>query len=137
MTNKSREAMAAELEYLAGTDPDTAPVTIYIAAEVTVGTADTPGTEVSAVDYDRLAVTAATAWSAIDESNADYSQVSNADDWDFIEPTEDWGEIQGWAAYDAPTGGTRLRFGELDPHQYIETGVILSIPAGSAIVRAG
>lgn len=135
MPNKPREELAAELNLLKDVDHAASPTTLYLAAKLTLDTIDSEGTEVAVSGYARLPITTATGWSDITEEE-DYSWIANEDDLNFAAATALWGEIPGWALYDASTAGNRVRFGELNPHQYIDEDVVLSIPAGELEIRA-
>lgn len=135
MGDKDQALADADLNWLKGVSRAAAETSLWLAAVVTLGTAVTPGTEVTGGGYERLEITTGTDWSAIAHSaDNEFSYITNAVDFAFIEPTADWGEIVGWELYDDPTAGSRLYFSELNPHQYIETGVVLKILAGELMI---
>lgn len=135
--------MAATAQYLADSllawlKHTAMPSTIttgYIGLFTTLSTLATQGTEVSGGSYARKSITMATAWSAV-ATDADGSRyITNAADLVFATPTADWGDVVGWELIDASSAGNRYAYGELNPHQFIASGSVYTVPASSLKIK--
>lgn len=108
--------------------------TMYVALFTTKpGEDGTGATEVSGGSYAREA-TAATDWNTA--SNADPSELTNANDIDFGTTTASWGTVVAAGLYDASTGGNFLGAFDLTTSKTIGNGDAVSFPAGEFKLRA-
>lgn len=101
----------------------TAPASHYIALfDVDPGDDGTAGTEVSGGSYAREAATFAAPANGT---------TSNSGIVTFNTPTADWGNVQGWAVFDAVTSGNMLFHGTLDNAVYISEGQVAEFAVGA------
>ena len=108
--------------------------TIYVALFTTKPGEDGTGeTEVSGGSYARV-TTAATDWN--DATNADPSEVTNANEISFGTATAGWGTVTAVGFYDASTGGTMLLAADLTTSKTINNGDAFVFPAGELKIRA-
>jgi hypothetical protein len=107
------------------------PTTSYLGLFTTLSTIGTQGTEVSGGSYARVAITNGTDWAAIADGTDGTRYVTNANDLVFPTATADWGDCIGWELLSASSAGNRWFYGELNPHQFVPSGSVITIPAGS------
>lgn len=128
MANETQYSADMDLAWLMGDDAPPSPGVLWLALFTTVSTLATGGTEVSGGSYARIDVID---WEVIDTADDGSRYITNSSDIVSAAATADWGEVVGWELLDDDTTGNRIRQGELNPHQVIESGSMLTIPAGS------
>lgn len=99
------------LDHVFGATSYTAPSTVYIALFTTMPDAGGSGAvEVAGGSYGRVSVTNdPTNW-----PDASLRQKVNANDIEFIQATDDWGDVVGAGVYDDLSAGNLLVFGQFD-----------------------
>lgn len=100
----------------------------WLALTTTLSTLATQGTEVTGGSYLRVDVTD---WVAVATGDDGSRYITNSSDIVSAVATADWGDVVGWDLLDDDTAGNRLYYGEINPHQFIQTNGFLTIPAGS------
>jgi len=103
------------------------PATIYVALFTTTPSDSDPGVEVSSVDtgYSRVAVTNNTTnWPAASARSKKNGTVIL-----FPVPTQSWGTVNGFALFDAATGGNRLVEGNLSTPITVSTQQSFAVDA--------
>jgi hypothetical protein len=108
--------------------------TLYVALFNTKpGEDGTGGTEVSGGGYAREQ-TASSDWNSA--TNADPSEVTNANAIDFGTTTGSWGTVTSVGLYDAATGGNMLLAADLTSSKSVASGDAVEFPAGELKIRA-
>jgi len=127
--NVSTYLQNARLNWMKGTTFPASPVTVYMALFTVQPTnAGTGGTEVTGGSYVRLAITSASAWSAL--SGATPTSISNSGAFTFVTATANWGTVVAAGLYDAVTSGNLLYVGALATNQVVNNGNTFSFAAG-------
>lgn len=93
----------------------------------------TGGTEVSGGGYARVE-TAASDWN--NATNADPSEVTNANEIDFGTATASWGTVTSVGFYDAGTGGNMLFAADLTSSKSVGEDDAFKFPVGELKLRA-
>jgi len=109
------------LDHIVGKTSFTMPGTPFLALFIIAPTHEdgTGGTEASAGNYGRLALTAATYWGTAANAGA----ISNDAAIEFPEASgASWGEINGFAIYDAETVGNMIVWGDITTPKTILVG---------------
>jgi len=120
------------LNYTRGTAPPAPPVTRYIGLFTSATGPGGEGTEVTGGAYARVAVTAATGWSApVTDAVTGVRYITNTGTITFATATAAWGTVTHWADHDSATGGTRYLYNALPSPTLINTNDIASWPAGA------
>lgn len=52
----------------------------------------------------------------------------------FPDPTDNWGDIEGWGLFDASTSGNLLYYADQSPVETVNTGNPVQFPIGSIVV---
>lgn len=106
------------------------PASIYVAL-FTDDPGETGGTEVTGGNYARAELANSDAnWA--DPTGT--GQTSNSSVITFPAPSADWGQVQGFATYDAPTGGNMLHSGLLGTPKTVNNGDPAPTFAAGALV---
>jgi hypothetical protein len=114
------------LDHVLGGPDYTRPATVYLAL-FTVAPGDAGGgTEVSAGDYARLAITN----NATNFPAAASGAKSNGVDFVYPEATNVWGLVIAWTLFDAVTAGNALYWGDFTQTQTIGVGSAAKVKAG-------
>jgi hypothetical protein len=113
----------------------TAPTTIYVGLSTTACSDSSPGTEVAAGAYARVAVAATTAnWAAPTGGNGATSNLTVVT---FPVPSAGWGTVTHWQLFDAATGGNQLICAALTTSKTINQGDTVSFPPAALTVTLG
>lgn len=129
-------AQASKTDYLENALQDqmfrgvtyTFPSTVYVALFTTTITDDGTGTEVTGGSYARVGVASnLTNWNntqgnTTGNSTGTDGTIENAVAITFPAPTANWGQVQAFALFDAPTGGNMLRYGNLNTAKTVNNG---------------
>lgn len=110
----------------------TQPTDYYYALSTTTPSADGTGfTEPVGGNYGRVQKTRGGPFgSAVSGSPGDPSTITNDQLFLWPLPTSSWGTVTHWGAFDAPTGGNLLLYGELDAATAVPTAHQPSFEAG-------
>jgi len=115
------------LEHVVGKTSFTMPATVYVALFTVAPTGEdgTGGTEASAGNYVRKS-TAGSDWGA-----AANGAITNAEDITFVEAaTTNWGTMNGFALFDAESGGNMIAWGDITVPKAINIGDAARFEAG-------
>lgn len=104
---------------------------VYCALFSLAPTDDTTGTEVSGGNYDRVELTASTAW-----NEPVNGSMSNKADIVFPTANADWGDVEAMALFDdqKSVGGNIIWYGTFSSPRTILQGEALRFPAGSLVL---
>jgi len=108
------------------------PATLYIGLFTsTPGPDGTGGTEVTGGSYARKAVT---------NNNTNFpaavdGQKANGVAITFAAASADWGTVEGFGVFDAPTGGNEYDFGDLATNKTVLNGDVFSFAIGQLVIR--
>lgn len=131
MAGKAQYLADQLLNWLLGDDFAVSPGVVWLALATTIPTLATQGTEVTGGSYGRIDLAD---WVAVATRDDGSRYVTNSSDIVSATATADWGDVIGWEILDDDTTGNRLFYGELNPHQFIQSGSVLTIPAGSLVL---
>jgi hypothetical protein len=124
--SKSNALENSILNHILGGPDFTRPATVYLALYTTGQNDSGAGTEVSAADYTRLAITN----NATNFPAAASGAKSNGTDFVFPEAVNAWGLIVAWTLLDAATAGNMLYWGDFTQTQTIGVGSAAKVKAG-------
>lgn len=122
LTNYMKEKLLEHFFNAASTF--TSPTTIYIGLDTIVGTEAGGGTEVTGTGYVRAAITFGAYASRRIASDVQVNWAAGSN----------WGTVNGFRLWDAPSGGNALAFGRIQPSTTINNGGSFSLMAGEVVI---